>query len=296
MFSGNAKGLMAKMGRHSVRLLDEAAGFTLTRTHYQVTVEHLVLKAIEDGSGDILPILREFEVDPGKLQQQMLETIEDFPAGNSGRPAFSPQLLDLIEKSWLVASVDLNGNEIRSGHIFTALLKEKEFLSARIYGQTLARVDIGDLIKDFDAITKDSTEMRPAKMAGGAAPRAAADGESFLDQYTTDFTAQAANGKIDPVFERDREIREMIDILARRRKNNPIVVGEAGVGKTAVVEGLALRITQGDVPDILKGVSIKGLDMGLLQAGAGVKGEFEKRLKGVIDEVRGSETLPSSCS
>ena len=291
MFSGNAKGLMAKMGRHSVRLMDEAAGFTLTRTHYQVTVEHLILKAIEDGSGDILPILREFEVDPGKLQQEMLETIEDFPSGNSGRPAFSPQLLDLIEKSWLVASVDLNTDEIRSGHIFTALLKEKEFLSARVYGQTLARVDLADLIKDFEAITKDSTEMRPAKAAkGGGAPRVAGDGESFLDQYTMDFTAQAADGKIDPVFARDREIREMIDILARRRKNNPIVVGEAGVGKTAVVEGLALRITQGDVPDILRGVSIKGLDMGLLQAGAGVKGEFEKRLKGVIDEVRASET------
>ena len=270
--------------------MDEAAGFTLTRTHYQVTVEHVILKAIEDGSGDVLPILREFEVDPGKLQQEMLETIEDFPSGNSGRPAFSPQLLDLIEKAWLVASVDLNGDEIRSGHIFTALLKEKEFLSARVYGQTLARVDLGDLLKDFDAITKDSTEMRPARMAKGGVPRAAGDGESFLDQYTMDFTAQAADGKIDPVFERDREIREMIDILARRRKNNPIVVGEAGVGKTAVVEGLALRITQGDIPDILKGVSIKGLDMGLLQAGAGVKGEFEKRLKGVIDEVRASET------
>ncbi|MCB2186782.1 MAG: type VI secretion system ATPase TssH [Deltaproteobacteria bacterium] len=291
MLISNTKVLMSKLGRLTVRLLDEAAGFTLTRTQYQVGVEHFLLKAIEDAGGDIVPILRYYEVDPGRLQQELLATLEDFPTGNSGRPAFSPHLLDLMEQSWLVASVDLSDNEVRSGYVLLALCKDQGFLATRTYGQLLGRVEIADLIKNYDAITKDSTENKPkaAKAASGARP-GGAGGESFLAQYTIDFTAQAAAGKIDPVFGRDREIREMIDILARRRKNNPIVVGEAGVGKTAVVEGLALRVTEGDVPDVLTGVSIHGLDMGLLQAGTGVKGEFEKRLKGVIDEVKASET------
>ncbi len=290
MFSSDTKALMSKLGKHCVRILDGAVGFTLTRTHYQVTVEHFLLKAIEDGSGDLVPILRYFEIDPGRLQAELLKTIEDFPSGNSGRPTFSPQFMDLLEQSWLAASVDMGDYEVRTGYVLLALMRQPGFLAAREYGQLLGRLDLKDLVKDFAAITKDSTEAKPLGAAPGAAGAGAPKGDSFLAQYTIDFTGQAAAGKIDPVFERDREIREMIDILARRRKNNPIVVGEAGVGKTAVVEGLALRIVEGDVPDVLKGVSIRGLDMGLLQAGAGVKGEFEKRLKGVIDEVRASET------
>lgn len=290
MFIANTKALMAKLSKHCMRTLDGAVSFTLTRTHYQVAVEHFLLKAIEDGSGDIVPILREFEVDPGRLQAEMLKTVEDFPGGNSGRPSFSPQLFDLMEEAWLVASVDMGDYEIRSGYFLIALLRQPGFLAARDYGELLRKIDVDDLIKDFQSITRDSTETKPVSAQAGPAGGGAPAGDSMLAQFTTDFTAMAAEGKVDPVFERDREIREMVDILARRRKNNPIVVGEAGVGKTAVVEGLALRIAADDVPNVLKGVSIRGLDMGLLQAGAGVKGEFEKRLKGVIDEVKASET------
>ncbi len=289
MVTGNVKSLLAKLDRLCLRLMDAAAGFALARGHYQVEVEHFLLKALEEGQGDLPPILRHFDLDPGRFNQALLQSLQDLPDGNQGRPSFSALLLEMLERAWLVASLELGEGQIRSGHLLLALLADQALLAARDYGEILSRIDAEELKKDFAAITQTSLEAAAGKGAATGKGTAPAEGEeSFLAQYTMDFTGQAAEGKLDPVFGRDREIREMIDILARRRKNNPIVVGEAGVGKTAVVEGLALRVVQGDVPELLSGVSILGLDMGLLQAGAGVKGEFERRLKGVIDEVRAS--------
>ena len=228
LISQNIKGLMGKLSRQAVRMVDAAAGFTMTRTHYQVSLEHFILKCIEDGSGDVVAILRYFEVDPGRVQQEMLDTLEAFPTGNQARPSFSPQFMENLEHAWVVASIDLGYDELRTGHVLVSTLKDTAFLSARNYGEALARIELPELIKRYDAITKDSTEAKPARAAAAAAGKGAPAGDdSFLAQYTIDFTGQAKAGKIDPVFCRDREIREMVDILARRRKNNPIVVGEA---------------------------------------------------------------------
>ena len=291
MIGANIKSLIGRLNPLSTRLLDQAAGFCLTRTNYQVTIEHFLLKCIEDGSGDVIPILRHFEVDVPEFERQMLATVEEFASGNTGRPGFSQDFLNLLEETWVIASINLEDTRIRTGHILLTLLRQTGFLSARNYGITLSRINFDELVKEFYQATKESVEVRPiVRSAAGAVPAGAPqDGEDYLTAYCRDVTQEAKDGKIDPVFGRNREIREMIDILARRRKNNPIAVGEPGVGKTAVVEGLALRIAQGDVPDVLKGVRLLSLDMGLLQAGAGVKGEFEKRLKGVIEAVKASE-------
>ena len=192
MISSDIKALMGKMSPLGARLLDGAAGFTMTRTHYQVSVEHYLLKAIEDGSGDIAPILRYFEVDPGRLQAELLKTLEDFPSGNSGRPAFSPQFLELLEQAWILASVDMNDAEVRSGYLLMALLKQAGFLAAREYGRTLSRVDLSDLAKDYRAITRDSAEAKP--ISAGRPAAAGPGGDSYLAQLTFDFPAQAAEG------------------------------------------------------------------------------------------------------
>ncbi|MBW2279040.1 MAG: AAA family ATPase, partial [Deltaproteobacteria bacterium] len=283
--------LLGKLSQESTKLLDQAAGFCLTRTHYQITIEHILLKAIEDGTGDVLEILRHFDVDPGKFERLLLEDVSKFKSGNSGRPAFSESMLEMVEQAWTLASINLNESRIRSGHLLLALVSQPGYLTSYDYGEPLEAINAQELSNKFHEITRDSTEGKRAAIAPSAKEdgTAAISDESYLGQFTTDFTGMAAAGKIDPIFWRDHEIREMVNILNRRRKNNPICVGEPGVGKTAVVEGLALRIVEGDVPDQIKGVTLRGLDMGLLQAGAGVKGEFEKRLKGVIDEVKSSE-------
>jgi type VI secretion system protein VasG len=195
--------------------------------------------------------------------------------------------MELFQEAWLLASVDLDENRVRSGALLLAMLKRPAQFASGRYVDLLAVIGKDALQSQFWTVVKGSVEKAapaegPAREGGPSGDRTA------LARFCVDFTAKASAGEIDPVFGRDREIRQMIDILARRRKNNPICVGEAGVGKTAVVEGLALRIVEGDVPELLRDVSIIGLDMGLLQAGAGMKGEFENRLKSVINEIKAS--------
>ena len=287
------KTLLERLNDHCAETLDAAAGFASGRTHYEVSIEHLLIKLLEDGSGDLTRIFRAFNIDADALWQGMLQHLAKNRSGNAGKPSFSPFMLQWFEQAWINASLYYGHDRIRSGVLFDALLEMTDRLPGGHFSQ-LEGISQEVLRKEFKAITEGSVEsIAPAQPASanenmgrpGAAISAKPDGGA-LAQFTIDVTARARAGEIDPVFGRDNEIRQMVDILSRRRKNNPILVGEPGVGKTALVEGLALRMVQGKVPAELCNVSLNILDLGLLQAGAGVKGEFEKRLKQVIDEVK----------
>ncbi|MBI3609836.1 MAG: type VI secretion system ATPase TssH [Nitrospirae bacterium] len=287
MVNVDMKSLLRRLNRFCTRSLEAAAGLCVSRSHYEVSVEHLLLKMAEDPAADIQVISKHFGVDSARLQKYLQGALEEFRAGNAGKPVFSPLLLEWFQESWLIGSIDLGLGEIRSGILLATLVIHPDRYGGGDDFDLLKEISPEELKRKFFEITAGSVEASVPGAGEKAAARAAGD-ETALGRFTISFTARARADEIDPVFGRDREIRQMIDILARRRKNNPIVVGEAGVGKTAVVEGMALKVVQGDVPDLLKGVEILGLDMGLLQAGAGVKGEFENRLKSVIEEVKSS--------
>ena len=216
--------------------------------------------------------------------------------GNARAPALSPDIVEIVKQGWLLASVEQGASRVRSGHLLWALLAD-DMLSRRAIASSgyLAAISPDSLKAEYSAICANTAETAQATAqavgsegAGTGTGEARPGSSAALDQFTTDLTAQAKAGKIDPILGRDAEIRQMIDILTRRRQNNPILTGEAGVGKTAVVEGFALRVASGDVPPSLRDVSLRVLDLGLLQAGAGMKGEFENRLKSVIDETKAS--------
>ncbi|MBW2597077.1 MAG: type VI secretion system ATPase TssH [Deltaproteobacteria bacterium] len=288
MITVDIKSLLERLNPYCTRCLEAAAGLCVTRTHYEVTVEHVLAKVLEDPQSDLPLIFRQFDLDSGRVAKAVDQTLEELRTGNAGKPVFSPLLLELFQEAWLLASVDLKENRVRSGALLLALLiKPTQFATGR-YVEHLGSIGREALLDQFWNIVKGSIEQPTPgeERVREADPSADA---TALGRFCDDFTGKAKAGEIDPVFGRDREIRQMVDILARRRKNNPIVVGEAGVGKTAVVEGLALRVVEGDVPELLRDVSILGLDMGLLQAGAGMKGEFENRLKSVINEIKSSE-------
>jgi type VI secretion system protein VasG len=288
MLTVEIKALLRRMNSYCTSALEAAAGLCVSRTHYEVTVEHLLVKLLENPQADLSLIIRQFDIDSGKLHKAIEASLEDYKTGNAAKPVFSPILLEWVQDAWLAASVDLDEARVRSGALLLAFLKRPSQLASGNYADLLTEISRDTLLAGFWDMVKGSAEKavkgKTVETEAGPAGEAKA-----IKRFCTDFTAKAAAGEIDPVFGRDREIRQMVDILARRRKNNPIVVGEAGVGKTAVVEGLALRVVEGDVPDILSDVAILGLDMGLLQAGAGMKGEFENRLKSVINEIKASE-------
>lgn len=288
MITVDIKSLLGRLNGYCTRCLEAAAGYCVSRAHYEVTVEHFLAKLLEDPQSDLPLIFRQFDLDPGRVQKAIEQTIEEFRTGNAAKPVFSPLLMELFQEAWLIASVDLEENRLRSGALLIALLnKPTQFATGR-YVDLLSAVGKDALRTQFWEVVKGSVE-KPSVAEGRPVMEEGRPGETTaIGRFCDDFTEKARAGQIDPVFGRDQEIRQMVDILARRRKNNPIVVGEAGVGKTAVVEGLALRIVEGDVPELLRDVSILGLDMGLLQAGAGMKGEFENRLKSVINEIKSS--------
>ncbi|MCW8139781.1 MAG: type VI secretion system ATPase TssH [Planctomycetota bacterium] len=285
------KALVGRLNPACKRALETAAGICVSRTHYEVGVEHVLQAILDDPSGDVQLILKHYGVEPGRVSKAVVAVIEGFKAGNPGRPVFSPILLDWFQLAYLLASIEHGQAEVRSGNLLEALIAKPARLAADDYPELLAPIGREDLRKNFDAIVGGSSETAKRAVAADAGGAAAAPGtaeDSGLKKYCTNFTERARAGQLDPVFGRDAEIRQIVDILARRRKNNPIAVGDPGVGKTALVEGLALRIAEGDVPEMLLGTELFGLDMGLLQAGASVKGEFEKRLKQVIEEVKAS--------
>lgn len=283
------KGLVDRLNPACRDALENAAGTCLSRMHYEITVEHMLAKLLEDPRGDLQLVLKQLDMDPSRLARALEQTIEGFKTGNSGRPQFSGLLPELFADAWLIASVELFEQSIRSGALLAAFVARASFYSGGVYTNLLKDLDKNRVMDALAVIASSSTEAAASSAGGGGAAAGPASG-SAIARFCEDFTAKARAGKIDPVFGRDAEIRQMVDILARRRKNNPICVGDPGVGKTAVVEGLALRVVEDDVPEVLKGVTILGLDMGALEAGAGVKGEFENRLRGVITEIKSSPT------
>lgn len=287
MITVDIKSLLGRLNSYCRKSLEAAAGLCVSRTHYEVTVEHFLAKILEDPQSDVPLMLRQLDIDPGRLEKAVAQAIEEFKTGNAAKPVFSPLLMELFQESWLIGSVDLEVNRVRSGALLLAFVNRPNQFATGSYVDLLSGVSRESLVSVFWTIEKNSVEHPAPGEAVSEEPGPAGD-ETALGRFCIDFTERAAAGEIDPVFGRDEEIRQMVDIFGRRRKNNPIVVGEAGVGKTAVVEGLALRVVEGDVPELLRDVSILGLDMGLLQAGAGMKGEFENRLKSVINEVKAS--------
>jgi len=293
MMDVDIKGLIRKLNRYCTKALETAAGQAISRGHYEITPEHLLLQLIDDPQGDVQQILRHHRIDPAPTLRVLQRSLDGMRAGNTGRPVFSPVLLEWFQDAWVLASVEYQDGWIRSGHLLLShLLRGGRYLSEDL-PREVEEIPRDELRQKLYKITIGSKEAEAAPAEGGAprdgGPARPAE-ETAIGRFMIDFTEKARRDEIDPVFGRDREIRQMIDILARRRKNNPIVVGEPGVGKTAVVEGLALRIVAGDVPDVLKNVRLLSLDLGLLQAGAGVRGEFENRLKAVITEVKASPT------
>lgn len=294
MDNRQVRALLERLNDHCVNALESAAAFAATRGHAEVAIEHLCVKLLEQGGGDFGSILHYFQVDLDAFWRALLAHLARRPAGPAGKPLFSAALRQWLERAWLSTSLHYRQEHIRSGALLDALLDLAPALAPDVF-QELEKVSVDALRRDFDRITGGSVEAKrdcalpDAEVASAAGLKSAAlTTGNVLERFTVDVTARAAAGEIDPVLGRSREIRLMLDILARRRKNNPIVVGEPGVGKTAVVEGLALRIVAGKVPESLRQVRLLALDLGLLQAGAGVKGEFEKRLKSVIDEVKAS--------
>ncbi|CUI54158.1 type VI secretion system ATPase TssH [Achromobacter xylosoxidans] len=292
------KTLIGKLNQTCRQAAERAASLCMAQGHYEVDLEHLFLALLEKPASDFSIVARRSGIEASVLEADLNAEIRGFKNGNTRTPVFSPHLPRLFEHAWLIASLDTQTTRIRSGHLLLALLTEPDLAAlARRGSRLFESFRLEELKHDFAALTAGSEEAGQSVALGddavqgeAATPAAALSKTPALDQYTTNLTERAREGRIDPVIGRDAEIRQMIDILTRRRQNNPILTGEAGVGKTAVVEGLALRIVAGDVPPALAGVALRTLDMGLLQAGASVKGEFENRLKSVIDEVKQSPT------
>jgi type VI secretion system protein VasG len=291
----NLKSLIGKLNDPARGALEAAAGLCLSRTHYDIEIEHYLLKLLDSADNDLASIVRHFEVDKSRLTAELSRSLDKLKSGNARTPAISPTVLRMLVTAWTTGSIDFGAGQIRTGFTILALASDDEL--RRLIGDTsreFQKIDAESLKKDFlnivatsheearAAATESPVEQNAARIKSGKTPN--------LDQYTVNLTENAKSGKIDPVLGRDFEIRQVIDILTRRRQNNPILTGEAGVGKTAVVEGFAIRVAQGDVPPPLRNVMLRTLDLALLQAGAGVKGEFENRLKGLIEEVKSSPT------
>ena len=293
----NLKSLIGRLNDTCREALEGAAGLCLTRTNYDVEIEHILAKLLEQDNTDLHRICNHYEVSVDRLAKDVTEALGRLKTGNTRTPGLSDRLPRWIQDAWLLASVDYGAARVRSGHLVLALVANESYARiAREISREFNHISAESLQTKLPEITADSNEERDAVLLGetaglsdGSPVASGVPGKTkALDQYTEDLTAKAAAGKIDPILGREGEIRQIVDILTRRRQNNPILTGEAGVGKTAVVEGFAARIAAGDVPDPLKNVSVRSLDLGLLQAGAGVKGEFEQRLKNVIDEVKAS--------
>ncbi|MBB5417908.1 type VI secretion system ATPase TssH [Paraburkholderia atlantica] len=305
---GDTTQLLRRLNPHCAQALEAAASLCQTRLADEITVEHWLLKLIEAGDGDIPAIVRHYTIDIDALWDALLGAIDRLPRNLRGKPALSPQLAALLADAWFHASSERDDARIRSGNLLQAIVDAPHVLRAQ-HAWPLLAVSSAQIERLLPRIAHRSCESesesesedderqpeRPQPSATASAANVVCRAKEVtpasanaLARFALDLTDKARRGDIDPVFGRDREIQQMVDVLARRRKNNPILVGEPGVGKTALVEGLALRVVDGSVPNVIRDVRILTLDLGLLQAGAGVKGEFEQRLKNVIDEVQAS--------
>ncbi|MBK4714279.1 type VI secretion system ATPase TssH [Tenebrionibacter intestinalis] len=297
--------LLRRLNPFCASALEAAASLCQTRAHAEIRIEHWLLKLLEHGEGDITVLARRYDWDMDGLWQALLEWLEKLPRTVRSRPQLSAQLMTLIRQAWLVTSLEDNDTQIRSRHLLAALVDNPALLACDSLWPllSLSRAQLERLRPLLDNTSDERPQVQkiedapmaiedvgrePDAVSPEAGAGLSAALQSALDKFTQDITAKARAQQVDPVFGRDDEIRQMVDILSRRRKNNPILVGEPGVGKTALVEGLALRIVEGDVPESLRPVAVRVLDLGLLSAGAGVKGEFEQRLKNVIAAVQQS--------
>ena len=274
MINVDLQQLIQALDAETRRDLESSAERCVARGGSKILVEDLLLGLLERPQGLLARALQDAEVDAGELSAALQSRVEHSASRN---PVFAPELVQWLQDALLVANLELGQSQVEQAALILALLRNPMRYAGSRYQSLLAKLNI-ERLKEFALSQKEQP----------ATGKPAVPGESLLERFTHNLTQQARDGKLDPVLCRDGAIRQMVDILARRRKNNPIVVGEAGVGKTAIVEGLASRIAAGEVPQVLKGVELLSLDMGLLQAGASVKGEFERRLKGVIDEVKAS--------
>ena len=289
------KPLVGRLNPTTRKALEDAVGLCVSQTHFNLEVEHFLSKLLEATDTDFAIIIKTFGVDRSRLAAEISASLERMKRGNARGPSYTPTLVKALSEAWTIGSLEFGGTQIRSGFVILALAASEELSRLmRDFSKEFQRIEPESLRKQLPAILEDSLEFvaqpaAAAAAAAGGAPGSKPGGKTpNLDQFTVNLTENAKNGKIDNVLGRDFEIRQIVDILTRRRQNNPILTGEAGVGKTAVVEGFALRITQGDVPPVLRNVTVRTLDLALLQAGAGVKGEFENRLKGLIEEVKSS--------
>ena len=300
--SVNLRGLIAKLNAPTRSGIEAAAGICLSHTNYDVEIEHFLIKLLDASDSDLAAIVKHFGLNRARLADDLARAVDKLKTGNARTPSLSPSLVNLLSEAWLQGSVEYGAPRVRTGHCVLAMVSVTELSRMTIeMSRELEKIAPDVLKKDFVTITASSAEAAAelgsidsmastASASDGSTPTKAGGRTPNLDQYTVDLTANAKAGKIDPVLGRDIEVRQVVDILTRRRQNNPILVGEAGVGKTAVVEGFARRIAEGDVPPPLRNVSLRSLDLAMLQAGAGVKGEFENRLKGLIAEVKNSPT------
>ncbi|MET0341194.1 MAG: type VI secretion system ATPase TssH [Polyangiales bacterium] len=287
------KALIRRLTPTATAALEAAVGRASSGQYYEIVPEHLLLTLLARDDGEAALLLAQHGCDRDALLLEIERALTRMRTGNAGRPMFARTLFDWLEDAWLLTSVEHGATALRSGALLAAFALDAAKYSAESYA-ALARVPREALRVDlYDALsaTAEARELTaaPARGAADTSRKHGAEAEA-LAKFTVSFTDEARAGKIDPVFGRHREIRQMIDILSRRRKNNPIIVGEPGVGKTALVEGLARAVVEGDVPEALRDVAILGLDLGALQAGAGVRGEFEGRLKAVISAVKASPT------
>lgn len=296
--------LFGKLNSLGYKAIESATVFCKMRGNPYVELVHWLHQILQNADSDVHRIIRHFECDPGRLAKDLTQSLDKLPRGSTSISDLSTHVEDAVERGWVYSTLMFGDSEVRTGHLMVGILKTR-MLNLALMGISpeFQKINVEEFTRDFDKILDGSVEenLRAADgstVGGGAVPGeasgamrpAAMGGEEALKQFSTDLTEQARQGKIDPIIGRDEEIRQIVDILMRRRQNNPILTGEAGVGKTAVVEGFALRIAAGDVPPPLRDVRLLTLDVGALQAGASMKGEFENRLKQVIEEVQSSET------
>ena len=294
--------LFGKLNEVAYRAVEGATVFCKMRGNPYVEVAHWLHQILNATDSDVHRIVRHYDLDPGRIATELTRALDALPRGASAISDLSEHLMDATERGWVWGSLLFSSSQVRTGHLLLGMLKTPSLRNVLSQASaTLAKIGPDDLADTFARATDGSPEAslsaRDARLAGDGsraqsgtmAPAAMGRGEA-LDRYCTDMTAAARAGEIDPIVGRDAEIRQIVDVLMRRRQNNPILTGEAGVGKTAVVEGFALRIARGDVPPALHDVRLLALDVGLLQAGASMKGEFETRLRQVIDEVQASPT------
>lgn len=291
--STELKPLISKLNPICRRAFEGAAELCVKQTHFTVEIEHLLTKLLEITDSDCFILLKYYDIALPTLRMELVRSLEKIKPGSTRTPAMSPYIIALLREAWVISSLRMENPLIRSGAMILAMLDHDAIRGSLIESMpSLLKIPRESLRADLQDLLRHSPEAKQsqstAETSSNTAAGAANTPTPSLDQYTVDLIEEAQRGRIDPVEGRDNEIRQLIDILTRRRQNNPILTGEAGVGKTAVVEGFALRIFKKDVPPALHNVAVRTLDLGLLQAGAGVKGEFENRLKSVIEEVRSS--------